>query len=178
MATRMSVPVSNVGVQVTPGSINVLTEVGTDESATDVVASIEALAADPSAAEDLFGAPAVIDTASIETVVLKLPPSPPPPSPPQPPSAPNKPIPPFVVGIIIGAPIFLALLVFFCVRMLPHADVGGPAPSSSTPLLVSSAQFAPTPTKPFKPVSAHLHQQQPLAAQRVARSQKYHVVQR
>ena len=87
LATRLGVPLGAVQTTVAPGSVIVVTEVEVSEDAAqNIVDGINELANDPSAAADMFGAPASVDPPAIHAPPSTPPPSPAPARPPMPPS--------------------------------------------------------------------------------------------
>lgn len=95
MSQLVGVPESMVGVSVTPGSVIVVTDVGTDGDAQAIIGALTAMADDANATADIYGAPATVDMAEAELItdgdLPARPPSPPLPSSPQPPATPPHP---------------------------------------------------------------------------------------
>ena len=75
VATRFLVPIESVGAEVRAGSVIVITDVGVDDAPQQLINSIEAVAADPSASSELFGGPAAIDSVTTIANTQAYPPS-------------------------------------------------------------------------------------------------------
>ena len=118
MATRLSLPVAQIEVSVSPGSVLVETTVSVDSGATDVVDSIVELQTDPAATTAMFGAPAAIDVDSIITSSVD-PPAPPPEAPP---SSSKSEFPWLWVGVAIGAVVLLGIVVAIIIWSAPRSS--------------------------------------------------------
>jgi hypothetical protein len=150
MATRLSLPVAQIEVSVSAGSVIVVTTVSVEAGATGVVDSIVELQADTAATTAMFGAPAAIDVASIETTTLE-PPAPPPEAPPDaPPDAPagssssDVGVPWLWIGLAISASALMGIVVAITIWSSPKpqyttppkqtsdSDVKPPPPAATT----------------------------------------------
>ena len=156
MAVRLRLSPTQIETTVTPGSIVVETTVSVEDNADTVVSSVTALAADPHASAEAFGASAVIDTASIETATFA-----PPSSPPQgPPASKEEPISLlFWLGIGTAGLLFtiIILIIFVPSSSSNDAKSGKQKYSKTAQAEAVATQQPPAPTKaPTKPTSRQL----------------------
>lgn len=140
MATRLSLPVAQIEISVEPGSVIVATTVSVDSGATGVVDSIVELQADTAATTAMFGAPASIDVASIETTTLE-PPAPPPDAPP---SSSDVGVPWLWIGLAIGAAALMGIVVAMIIWSAPKPQYTTPPKEAPKP---DATEALPEPRK-------------------------------
>ena len=97
-----------------PGSVLVETIVSVESDAQAVIDSVTALASDPAASAEAFGASASIDVGSISTSTLE-PPAPPPSAPPK-----EGTFPWLWVGVAIGASVLLGITIAIIIWSAPR----------------------------------------------------------
>lgn len=150
MAVRLGLPVEQIEVSVSPGSVLVETVISVDSGATDVVDSIVQLQADTAGTTAMFGAPAVIDVNSISTWTLE-----PPAPPPEAPSSSSKSEFPWLwVGVAIGAAVLIGIVVAIVIWSQPRP---------------TTIEYKPTP----KPQAPEPDEKKPAAAAKTSRQLSY-----
>ena len=148
MAVRLSLPVQQIEVSVSPGSVLVETVISVDSGATAVVDSIVELQADSAGTTAMFGAPASIDVNSISTSTLE-PPAPPPEAPPK-----GSEFPWLWVFVAIGASVLMGIVVVIVIWSQPRP---------------TTIEYKPTP----EPTAPEPEPKKPAAAAKTSRQLSY-----
>ena len=171
MATLADVSTDMVGVEVTAGSVNVLTDIGTDDDADQIMTVLADVANDPDAVTALYGAAAVVNTtfeviADDDGAPSNPPPAPspevphPPGVPPHPPLPTSPPPPPAdealplwaAVLIIVALVVALALvLILWALALRVTLFARRASPSEQTLTKQQTTPLIPAPTPPTPP---------------------------